>query len=99
MNDYIGAIRLIQKINEHPLWMAFISPACLGYLVNIACPESQDPLVICEQQGCVTVSLSTHLHMKSTSYEQPRICLPQTPTIDRRRRNSIDFYSLLPNIE
>jgi len=53
MDDYIGAIRLIQKINEHPLWMAFISPACLGYLVNLVCPESQDPLAIYEQQGCV----------------------------------------------
>jgi len=60
MEDYIGAIRLVQKIHEHPLWMAFISPACLGYLVNIVRSESQDPLVTCEQQGCVVVFPSLH---------------------------------------
>ncbi|KAJ3569281.1 hypothetical protein NP233_g5152 [Leucocoprinus birnbaumii] len=48
--DYAGALRLIHQIHEHPLWVGFISPACLGYLVNVACPKNLDPLEAYEQQ-------------------------------------------------
>jgi hypothetical protein len=45
IDDYFGTIKLIRKLHEHPLWMAFISPICLGYIVNHAYKE-QDALVL-----------------------------------------------------
>lgn len=43
IDDYFGTIKLIRKLHEHPLWMAFISPTCLGYLANHAY-KGRDPL-------------------------------------------------------
>ncbi|KAF9454912.1 hypothetical protein P691DRAFT_691049 [Macrolepiota fuliginosa MF-IS2] len=50
IENYAGTIQLIRRINEHPLWMAFISPACLGYLADYTY-KGQNPLALYEQQG------------------------------------------------
>lgn len=43
IDDYFGTVKLIRKLHEHPLWMAFISPICLGYMTYHAY-KGQDAL-------------------------------------------------------
>ncbi|XP_006454517.1 hypothetical protein AGABI2DRAFT_189776, partial [Agaricus bisporus var. bisporus H97] len=56
IDDYFGTIKLIRKLHEHPLWMAFISPTCLGYLANHAY-KGRDPLSLYASEGFIYQNL------------------------------------------
>ena len=46
--DPLGALNLMLKLNQHPLWACCIIPAALGMLANIVCGTG-DPLKMFDQ--------------------------------------------------